>query len=236
MGYAEGNMSVIYVPTRGSSDWQRLLADPEKHWRVGYSAVSLAESWEAAKGLPNEIGQLLSSFGSSSELLLALPEHKVPLPGSHRGHSQNDLFALIRVGDQTLAAMVEGKVDESFDKPLGEWLINASAGKRERLTFICDLLGLKQPLPDTIRYQLLHRTVSAIIGAKRFKTDMAAMFVHSFSVKRSWFADFAEFVSLFGVDAEPDRLVCVRPEHNPPLYLGWATGARLGVGCEVSPI
>lgn len=229
-------MSAIYVPSRGSSDWQRLLADPEKHWRVGYSALSLAESWEAAKGLPDEIRQLLSSFGSSSELLLALPEHKVPLPGSHRGHSQNDLFALIRVGDQTLAATVEGKVDESFDKPLGEWLINASAGKRERLTFICDLLGLRQPLPDTIRYQLLHRTVSAIIEAKRFKTDMAAMIVHSFSEKRSWYADFAAFVSLFGVDAEPDQLVCARPEHTPPLYLGWATGARFPAGSMESQV
>ncbi|MEZ0018064.1 DUF6946 family protein [Sinorhizobium fredii] len=229
-------MSAIYVPSRGSSDWQRLLADPEKHWRVGYSAVSLAECWEAARGLPNEIRQLLSSVGSSTELLLALPEHKVPLPGSHRGKSQNDLFALIRVGDQTLAAMVEGKVDESFDKPLGEWLVNASAGKRERLAFICDLLGLPQPLPNTIRYQLLHRTASAIIEAQRFKTDMAAMIVHSFSEKRSWYADFAAFVSLFGVDAEPDRLICVRPERTPSLYLGWATGARLGVGSTESSI
>lgn len=218
-------MSAIYVPSKGSSDWQSLLADPEKHWRAGYSAMSLAECWETAKGLPNEIRQLLSFYGSPSELLLALPEHKVSLPGSHRGKSQNDLFALIRVGEQTLAVMVEGKVEESFDKPLGEWLINASAGKHERLAFICEILGLRHPLPNTIRYQLLHRTASAVLEAKRFKTDMAAMIVHSFSQKRSWFADYAAFVSLFGIDAEPDRLVCVRPNSKPPLYLGWATGA-----------
>ncbi|WP_413776936.1 DUF6946 family protein [Mesorhizobium sp. AR07] len=32
-----------------------------------------------------------------------------------------------------------------------------------------------------LRYQLLHRTSAALLEAKRFKTDEAAMIVHSFS-------------------------------------------------------
>ncbi|MER9815907.1 hypothetical protein [Mesorhizobium sp. M0078] len=158
------------------------------------------------------------------ELLVALPEHKVPLPGSSRGDSQNDLFALVRVGDQTVAVTVEGKVDESFDQPLGMWLANASDGKRKRLAFICDLLGLTQPLPGNIRYQLLHRTASAIIEARRFKTDAAAMIVHSFSPTRRWFEDYAGFVALFGATARHDQLVCIHPESTPRLYVGWASG------------
>ena len=90
----------------------------------------------------------------------------MPLTGSHLGASQNDLFALMRVGDRTVACTVEGKVEEPFDMPMKSWLQNASDGKRERLTFICDLLGLELPLPETIRYQLLHRVASAIIEAK----------------------------------------------------------------------
>src|SRR5688500_2265226 len=107
-------MSRIYVPSQGSHEWQRLLAQPEKHWRPGYSATCLAECWEKAAGLPHEVERLLSSIAPAPELLVALPEHKVPLPGSHRGDSQNDLFALVRAGDQTVAVTIEGKVDEPF--------------------------------------------------------------------------------------------------------------------------
>ncbi|MER8832878.1 hypothetical protein [Mesorhizobium sp. M0909] len=217
-------MVKIYLPSQGAEEWRRLLADPAKHWREGYSAMCLAKCWENAIGLPPEIARLLTSVGPSAELLVALPEHKVPLPGSNRGDSQNDLFALARAGDHTVAVTIEGKVDEPFDQPLGLWLANASNGKRKRLAFICDLLGLTQPLPERIRYQLLHRTASAVIEARRFKTDAAAMIVHSFSSTRRWFEDYAAFVALFAATAEPDQLVCVRPEGAPPLYVGWASG------------
>jgi hypothetical protein len=52
-------MSRIYVPSSGCNDWQRLLADPEKHWRPGFSAFATARAWEAADGLPPEIAELL---------------------------------------------------------------------------------------------------------------------------------------------------------------------------------
>jgi hypothetical protein len=110
---------------------------------------------------------------------------------------------------------------------LGDWLLNASDGKLERLCFICDLLGLALPLPNHIRYQLLHRTASAVIEARRFKTDAAAMIVHSFSQARIWFKDFVQFASLFDVSIGAnmvDELVAVRPNTSPPLYIGWACG------------
>jgi hypothetical protein len=217
-------MSRIYLPSQGPVDWQRLLADPVKHWRAGYSAMALAKCWEAAQGLPPEIASMIQETGPDPELLVALPEHKVPLPGSRRSASQTDLFALMRAGDQTVAVAIEGKVDESFGPTVGDWLKNASPGKLERLAHICDLLGLAQPLPNSLRYQLLHRTASAIIEARRFKTDAAAMIVHSFSPTRTWFEDYAAFVAQFGHKAKPDQLICVLPGSTPPLYLGWATG------------
>src|ERR1700733_5056088 len=202
-------MTRIYFPGEGLAGWKRLLADPEKHWRAGYSAMTLARSWEAAPGLPAEIAAMFADWGSS-ELLIGLPEHKVPLPGSHRGDSQSDIFALVRAGDRTIAATIEGKVDESFDKPLGEWLANASEGKKERLAHICDLLGLHQPLPATLYYQLLHRTAAAVIEARRFKTDAACMIVHSFSPSGKWFDAFESFVAQFGQKAERGRLIPLR--------------------------
>src|SRR5258708_38781126 len=103
-------MSKFHVPTSGPSSWQALLAEPEKQWRTGYSARTLAYSWEAAKGLPPEIGTL---FGNDAELLIAVPEHKVPLGDSGR-ESQSDVFAIVKADGRTIAVAVEGKVNESF--------------------------------------------------------------------------------------------------------------------------
>ena len=222
-------MARIYIPTACPDDWQCFLADPTKQWQTGFSAKTLAHCWEAASqksasGLPNEIASMLQPHGGNVELLLAIPEHKVPLPGASLGASQNDVFALARAGDLTFAITVEGKVLEAFGESLRDWLRNASDGKRKRLSFICKLLGLEQPLPDRIHYQLLHRAASAVIEARRFKTDAAAMIVHSFSPERSCFDAFRQFGSLFGVTMEVNELIAVRPNAKPPLYIGWACG------------
>ena len=68
------------------------------------------------------------------------------------------------------------------------------------MNYLCALLGLGELPHPQIRYQLLHRTASAIIEARRFKTDEAAMIVHSFSPSKMWFDDFFSlhvFVCLF---------------------------------------
>lgn len=212
--------SRIYVPSSGPSAWQEFLAEPDKHWRTGYSARALAYCWERAEGLPPEIA---SMFPSPSELLLAFPEHKVPLPGGTRD-SQNDVFALVRYGSDTAAVAIEGKVNEPFGPSLGEWFREPSDGKRTRLRHLCDVLGLVDTPPSHIRYQLLHRTASALIEAERFKTDEAAMIVHSFSPSKMWFADFAAFVALFGLIAETDTAFTTTLPNGARLRLGWASG------------
>ncbi len=217
-------MSKIYLPSKGPEGWQSFLAEPEKHWRTGYSAKTLAHCWESSDGwLPPEIASLLKPHGAV-ELLLAIPEHKVRLRGSSPGASQNDVFALVRVGISTFAITIEGKVNEPFGEQVGDWLHSASDRKRERLQYLCDVLGLRQPLPDDVHYQLLHRTASAVIEAQRFKTDAAAMIVHSFSPDKMWFDAFERFASLFGAKASPNELIAVRPDSTPPIFIGWATG------------
>ncbi len=197
------------------------LADPEKQWRRGYSAMAAALAWEAANGLPQEIAALI---GGSPELLLAIPEHKVALPGGSR-ESQCDVFALVKTAEGTMAVAVEAKVNEPFGPTVGEWLKNASAGKVERLRFICDLLGLEVPQSDGLRYQLFHRTAAAILEAHRFKTDCAAMIVQSFSQEKRWYEDFEAFVDLFGLQVEPGKSARIELPSGVPLILGWAVGS-----------
>ncbi len=45
-------MKKILRPTSGPSDWQAFLAEPEKQWKPGFSAHTLAHCWEAAGELP----------------------------------------------------------------------------------------------------------------------------------------------------------------------------------------
>jgi CubicO group peptidase (beta-lactamase class C family) len=132
-------------------------------------------------------------------LLLAIPEHKVPLPGGHRA-SQIDVFALLRVAGQTLSVAIEGKIAEPFGPTLDEWLVDASDGKLSRLAYLRGLLGLPPEIPGDLRYQLLHRAGSAVIEAERFKTDSAAMVVHSFSPERTGFDSYSRFLEILGLD------------------------------------
>lgn len=76
-------MKRIYIPTVSADDWRKHLAEPDKHWRSGYSAKTLAECWEQSNGFPVEFQRLFSSAGNQAfaelELLLAIPEYRVDL-------------------------------------------------------------------------------------------------------------------------------------------------------------
>ena len=157
------------------------------------------------------------------ELLVAIPEYRVGMPGG--GHaSQNDLFVLAKAADGNLVSItVEGKVNESFGSTLETWLMNASDGKCARLKFLCETLGLSQEPPGQIRYQLLHRAVSAVLEARRFNARYAMMIVHSFSPEKAWFADYAAFLELFRVSAQPGQLVELPGVPTVRLFAGWVS-------------
>jgi hypothetical protein len=182
---------MFLVPTSGVDNWKELLADPDKQWREGYSAHSLATRWQGAGGFPPEIASLLHTQPTFAdvEMLLGIPEHKVPLPGGARA-SQTDLWALGRTPDDLVSIAVEGKVRESFNPTLAEWMLDESAGKTTRWNALCDLLGLSVDCDRSLRYQLVHRTASAVIEAKRFRAGKAVLAVHSFSGQQDGFADF----------------------------------------------
>ena len=215
-------------PTQGPESWRQWLADPERHWREGYSAWTLAHCWEAASGFPSEISALLATDPQLAgiELLAAIPEYQVALPGGERP-SQNDLFCLGRTDAGLAAITVEGKVDESFGETLDVWRKEASSGKKERLDFLVGTLGLGAVPPGAIRYQLLHRTASAVIEANRFHAHQAVMIVHHFSregASGDSFADFVRFAGLFDRNVEPGRLVALGEPGGVRLSVGWATG------------
>lgn len=214
-------MSSILTPSLGPDSWKQFLAKPELHWATGYSARTLAHSWEAANGLPPEIAALLQPALGDVEPLVIIPEHKTPLPGGRR-ESQSDVFFVGRHSGGLVACTVEGKVDEPFGPTVADQMKNASPGQQQRLRYLCERLGLGE-CPGEIRYQLLHRTVSALIEADRFAATHAAMVVHSFSPARRWFDDYSAFVSLLGGKAEIGCPTVIEGI-STRLILGWACG------------
>ena len=218
-------MAKILIPAQGPEDWKQFLAEPQKQWKTGYSARALAYCWHEPGDMPPEISSVLQQIPALRKLkiIFAIPEHKVPLPGGGRA-SQNDIWILGETPDQLVSITVEGKVSETFGPTVEEWLENKSSGKEKRLKFLCAELGISYPPPLKVRYQLFHRTVSAIIEAKRFRTKEAAMVVHTFSRTNEWFDDYKYFLSLFNLDAEINRAATVRVNNDINLSFAWVHG------------
>lgn len=222
-------MDKFFVPASNPEDWKSLLAKPERHWRTGYSAKSLAYCWQEANDFPESVRTVFKKSGiqlfQNIDLLLAFPEWKVPLLGGPRP-SQSDIFILARGNDQLISIMVEGKVSEPFDKTIAEWkLKNSKEGTEIRLKYLCDVLQLCVTKVDHIRYQLLHRTASAVIEAKRFNAQNALMMVHSFSQHDEGFEDYSQFLTLFvRNDITPNSLVSAKKIDGIDLFFCWIRG------------
>jgi uncharacterized protein DUF6946 len=227
--YGASTLAQILVPTRSIEDWKHLLAKPDLHWKSGFSAMTLARSWEdaAPNGFPPEIASALSTAGRSDwrnlRLLIAIPEYRVPLPGGARA-SQTDLAAFARGDSGLIAIAVEGKVNESLGPTVGEKRAEGSAGVDERLAYLEQMLGLDRPCADEIRYQLLHRTVSALRIAQDFAAESAVMLVQSFSPDHKWHSDFLSFAQLFEKAPATGSIVEIGVHDGIKLYIGWCVG------------
>jgi hypothetical protein len=219
-------MTRFFVGRDSPESWAKGLARPQ-HWKPRYSAHSLAYTWHPANGFPAEVRSAFDREATGTlaglELVAGIPEYKVALPGGSTA-SQTDLFVLARsTRDETVAIAVEGKAGEAFgDKTVSEWRVGASPGKDERLAFLLGVLGLPDDASlSGTRYQLLHRTASALIEAGRLGADHAVMLVHAFGEQPAEnFEAFRSFASLLGADV--DRGMVVRAERSPrSLFVGW---------------
>lgn len=225
-------MPRIYTPSLGPTDWRRLLADPMKHWKQGKSALELAVSWEAARnngrGLPPEIASAIDTVVAlrGADLLICFPEHQVHLDGG--GHpSQNDLWALLRTSTGNASLALEAKAGEPFDNLVKDWLPDGEQNSRkpQRLAALQSILGINGKDVSRIRYQLLHRTASALLEAKRFQAESAILIVQSFKRiedEESW-KDFNTFCQLLDVSPVEGVLHQALVKANIPLYVGWVS-------------
>lgn len=126
--------------------------------------------------------------------------------------------------------MIEGKVSESFDLLIDKWY-NSTPSRTQRLEFLMDKLELSCKIEDLnqSRYQLFHRTFSAILTAEQYHANKAIMLVHSFSQTSEWFEDFAKFTNIINSKIEPkinEIYHCKTLTSGIELYLGWIKGNK----------
>jgi len=190
--------------------------------------MSAAACWEESQPqLPSEIVQVLESSEeqllSNLELLVAIPEWEVELPGGNTA-SQTDILAITRNDSGLVILGVEAKVDEPFGPTLEEKKSGATDGQLGRIAYLEKVLGRTVPFEDKIRYQLLHRTVSALLTAQEFHAPVAVMLVHSFSPLSRWRNDFEAFCQALGCAPLSEDLCEVPNIEGARLILGWCKG------------
>lgn len=223
-----GEMKRIYVPTEKASDWKRLLAKPDLHWKQGYSAMTAATCWDAAGStLPPEIRATLNASKISAlhnlELLVALPEWETTLPGGDRP-SFTDVMAISRNELGLAVLAVEAKVNEPFGPTLKDKRMQASAGQDKRLAYLESILDVSASFPDEVRYQLLHRTAAAVLTAQQFHASTAVLLIHSFSPTSKWRDDFETFCLAMRAKSLSANVRQVSRFMQPALFLVWCSG------------
>ena len=202
-------------------DARAYLADPIKHWRPNHSALELAKTWIGAGGIPPNVATVLSTCETYAgcALVEGFFEREVEL-GTRGRPSQTDLLALVQLGEGYGVIAVEGKARESFGPLVFEW--NDGPGKQARLDDLCGHLGLDASAVANLRYQLFHRTVSALLEARRYGAREALMLVHSFDAADSSLDDYQAFADALGLtNALPNAITSSTVLGDVTLRLGW---------------
>ena len=225
-------MARIYIPATNPDDWRQFLKDPDKHWKTGYSARTLAHCWHDADGWPAEINAIfiqsdVAAF-QQAEPLLVIPELITPIAGSGE-YPHSDVFVLAKTSDgQLVSITIEGKVNEPFgtrNEPVHNWKRSGDeANRRTRLEFLLRKIALSETQADNAPYQLIQRTASAVVEAERYNARYAVMLVHSFSPTHSNYDAYRTFLSAFGIDAEPGQLVELSRFDGIRIFTGWSQG------------
>ena len=89
-------------------------------------------------------------------------------------------------------------------------------------------LGLDPTSVGHLRYQLLHRTVSALIEADRYGARQALMLVHSFDSDDSSFDAYQAFAHALGIEnAQLNAVTTAAMRNGVSLRLGWSRTAEM---------
>jgi len=127
----------IHVPLRRPEEIIIHLGAPH-HWKEGRSAKSLIDQWWSANAIPPSILAILDQAPEwrGSELIDAYAERCTSLNDGRPSNSQSDLLAIVGTADSLGVLSIEAKVDEGFDKTVGDWLKVQDGSSRTALLLV----------------------------------------------------------------------------------------------------
>lgn len=202
-------------------DWIPVVS--EANWRPGKSAYELGHHWHQSQGFPPAVRSVLTAAPPPlNELdINYLVVEKPTFLDTWKAPSWTDIMVYCQTQEgRTIIVAVEGKSDEPFGSVVSDWVRDNDrkeegqfwrapiATRVRRLRFLADLLRLEIPVDSPLRYQLLHRTASAILEANLHGASAALVLVHSFSerLEANW-NDYCTFLNAIGLNAPQKGVV-----------------------------
>jgi hypothetical protein len=208
--FGPGTDRPVTVPT----DVREYLSEDKRYqYQRGRSMAEAARCWVAAgERLPASIAKATGS----DEFIDAHFEYPTAVWGG--GNSMTDIMVYVPNG----VVAIEAKVDEPFGELVETWIFEEEQknvrSPPHRTSVIQDYaraFQIRSPQLLHLRYQLLHRTLSAALTARERDVSLAWMIVQAFPSDVSADAhqtnrsDISKFVSLVG-NAPTIEGVCVQ--------------------------
>lgn len=207
-------MTVNKTPSDGYAGWPRW---PCKNLRMNKEALDTVHRWEAAKGLPPEICDIV---GSDAELEYAVPGLKVSIPDRCHGDSRCDVFARVKTGHGIGGIGITSIPEKGFGEVIHKWR-GHTEDWQERLSTVCSALETRNPPPPDMCYKPFHRLAAAIYVADKHGADFAGMIVQSFSQRRKGYDDFEAFCDLLDAKLVPGKPCRTKLKSGRRILLAW---------------
>ncbi|HSA55340.1 MAG TPA: hypothetical protein VLE53_06525 [Gemmatimonadaceae bacterium] len=221
-----------------AEDWRALARAEDR--AANHASYELARAWQGAGGIPAGIVAALDAAGMPElgglELDVGVVEKPV-LVDTTMTPSVTDLTGYARNSrDDVVILAVEGKAHEPAGISVRAWLRGDARephpgamprrSRERRFEFLCERLGLALDLECGLQYQLLHRTVSAVVEAELHGAVAAVLLIHAFgAMSPGHWSDYELFLKELGLDgAVPARVsgpASLGTRRSMPTYFLW---------------
>jgi hypothetical protein len=176
--------------------WGRHAKPAKKaQWKKGRSAMELARAWTGEHG-PKALKILLDQVTGTMDLEIerGIAEAQTRFD-DHRGPRNHDLLLIGEAAGGRTVVSIEGKVDESFGRTLGEYREAArrKIASKENTRALDRLQGLTQAIAGweagaaprrlELRYQLFTGVAGAVAAAVDEEADQAVFCIHELNTK-----------------------------------------------------
>jgi len=184
--------SIPFETIQTIDDWKNEFPPQRKdlHWKEGRSAMETAKHW--LYKIPKEFYDILKCF--NLQYVFLFPEH-LTIFDDFNGNGRNHDLLILATDQQNdkVVISVESKVDEPFDKQIGNYLTeikimknkggNSNADHRIEKLKLAILPNVKRDIFELLQYQLLSAIAGTLVEAKKQGEKKTIFLIQTFISK-----------------------------------------------------